>query len=94
MSKNRFFIYLTVMASVLLLLTSVTALAASVPRMTTDELKSHLGAADYLVLDVRSGSDWSGSTEKVSGAERVEPRDVNGWADNYDKGKTIVLYCA
>jgi len=93
MRKKRFLIYLTMMTGVFLFAASVAALAASVPRMTTDELKMHLGDTDYTILDVRAGRDWTGSTVKISGAERVEPAAVDLWADNYDKEKTFVLYC-
>jgi len=31
---------------------------------------------------------------KISGAERVDPGTVAQWVDNYDREKTIVLYCA
>ena len=94
MHNKRFLIRLTVMTSIFLFAASVAAMAASVPRMTADELKMHLGEADYQVLDVRAGGDWAGSTVKIAGAERVEPRAVDQWVDNYDKEKTIVLYCA
>lgn len=94
MRKNSFMIRLSFWTFFFLLSTSAIAMAVSVPRISTDELKAHLGEEGYLVLDVRTGSDWSGSTEKITGAERVEPRDVSLWADNYDKEKTVVLYCA
>ena len=94
MHKKRFLIYLTLLTSVFLFAASVAAMAASVPRMTADELKTHLGEADYQILDVRSGGDWSSSNVKIAGAERVEPRALGQWVDNYDKEKTIVLYCA
>jgi rhodanese-related sulfurtransferase len=94
MRNSRFLIHLTIMTSFFLLVASFNVLAASVTRMTTDELKTHLGEANYLVLDVRTGSDWSGSTEKVAGAERADPKNVNQWIDNYDREKTIVLYCS
>ena len=94
MSKKRFLVYLSIMTGVFLFSASFTALAASVPRMTVDELKMHLGDKDYQVLDVRAGRDWSGSTVKITGAERVEPGAVDQWAGNYDKEKTFVLYCA
>ena len=87
-------IRLTIMTSLFLFAASFAAMADSVPRMTVDELKVHLGEADYQVLDVRSGADWARSDVKVSGAERVEPRAVDQWVDNYDKEKMIVLYCA
>ena len=94
MHNNRFFIYLTLMASVFLFATCFAAMADSVPRMTVDELKEHLGEADYLVLDARSGGDWASSNVKVSGAERVDPGSVDQWVDNYNREKTVVLYCA
>jgi hypothetical protein len=94
MHSNRFLIYLTLMTSVFLFTASFAAMAASVPRMTADELKMHLGKADYQVLDVRAGSDWASSNVKIAGAERVDPGAVDQWLDNYDKEKTIVLYCA
>lgn len=94
MRNKRFLIYLTLMTGVFLFAVSFAAMAASVPRMSVDELKVHLGEADYLILDARSGGDWAGSTVKISGAERVEPGAVDQWVDNYDKEKTVVLYCA
>ena len=94
MHNKRFLIYLTLMTSVFLFAASVGAMAASVPRMTVGELNMHLGEADYQVLDVRAGGDWANSNVKIAGAERVEPRSVGQWVDNYDKEKTIVLYCA
>lgn len=93
MHDKRFLIRMTIMTSLFLFAASFAAMAGSVPRMTVDELKAHLGEADYLVLDARSGGDWAGSTLKIAGAERVEPRAVDQWVDNYDKEKTIVLYC-
>ena len=94
MHNKRFFIYLTLMASVFLFAACFAAMAASVPRMTVDELNEHLGESDYQILDARSGGDWANSEEKVSGAERVDPGSVDQWVENYDREKTIVLYCA
>ena len=94
MHNKRFLIYLTLMTSVFLFAASFAAMAASVARMTVDELKVHLGEADYLVLDARSGGDWANSNVKVFGAVRVDPGSVDQWVDNFDKEKTIVLYCA
>ncbi len=93
MRNKRFMIYLTIMTGVFLFSASVSVFAASVPRMSVDELKMHLGEADYTILDVRSGRDWTSAAVKISGAERVEPGAVDQWIGNYDKEKTIVLYC-
>ena len=94
MRKRRFMVQLTLMTAILLLAASLSALAATVPRMSTDELKSHLGEEGYLVLDVRANRDWANSQDIIAGAERVAPGSVNQWADNYDKNQTLVLYCA
>jgi rhodanese-related sulfurtransferase len=72
----------------------VSAFAADIETVDKDELKSMLGTADLVVLDVRAGRDWSSSEFKIKGAVREEPGDVEAWAGNYEKGKTIVLYCA
>ena len=94
MSNRPFTIHLILMTIFLLLVSSFSTLAAPVPRMASDELKPHIGTDDYLILDVRANRDWSGSTEKILGAERVDPGSVDQWAGNYAKERTIVLYCA
>lgn len=70
------------------------AYADSVPRMSTDELKSRLGDADLAVLDVRTDWDWNQSAEKIAGAEHVNPSAVEEWAGSYPKERTLVLYCS
>ncbi len=83
-------------ATILILLFGFTspAIGEDVGIMDKDELKSMLGTDDLVVLDVRAGRDWSSSEYKIQGAIRVDPGEVSSWAGNYDKGKTIVLYCA
>ncbi len=68
--------------------------AAEVKTMDRDGLKSMLSSPDLVVLDVRTGSDWSDSEFKIKGAVRVEPTKVDSWAEGYAKDKTYVLYCA
>ena len=93
--RNKHILLSTIfIATVLLLAMNLTVGAASVPLMSTDELKSRLGDADLVVLDVRAGRDWSGSNEKIAGSERVKTRGANQWVMNYPKDKEIVLYCA
>ncbi len=69
-------------------------LAADIPTIDKDELKGMIGSADLVVLDVRTGRDWSSSEFMIKGSSREEPSDIDSWAGNYDKEKTIVLYCA
>ena len=70
------------------------AAAKDVPRMTVDELKAQLTNPEVVIIDVRINGDWNGSTEKIMGAVREDPRDVKSWAKKYSKEKTLVLYCA
>jgi rhodanese-related sulfurtransferase len=75
---------------------SIGAIAAAqdVSRMDKDELKAMLDNPDLVIVDVRSGRDWSSSESKITGAVREEPRNAASWADKYQKDKTLVLYCA
>ncbi len=68
--------------------------SADAPRMTADELKALLKNPDLILLDVRTGSDWTDSDSKIQGAIREEPNQVKSWAQKYSKDKIIVLYCA
>jgi hypothetical protein len=65
-----------------------------VPLMTTDVLRSRLDKPDTIVLDVRSGSDWTSSNRKILGAVRSDPKEFGKWSNSYPKNDTIVLYCA
>ena len=64
------------------------------PRMTTEELKGMLGDPEVVVVDVRAGSSWTGSTTKIKGAVREDPKAVQSWFQKYPKDKTLVFYCS
>lgn len=68
--------------------------AQDVARMSKEELKAVLDSPEVVVLDVRSRGDYAISSIKITGAIREDPRLVQTWKANYDKAKTIVLYCA
>ena len=68
--------------------------AAAVARISKEDLKGKLGAADLIIIDVRTDRDWDSSDLKIRGAVRENPGIVDFWAENYPKDKTIVLYCA
>lgn len=78
----------------LLLLFPLQTLAANVKTMDRQGLKSLLNSPDLVVVDVRTGSDWSSSEFKIKGAVRVEPGEVTSWAGGLAKDKIYVLYCA
>ena len=65
-----------------------------VPLMTTYELRSRLDKPDTVILDVRTGSDWTSSDQKISGAVRSDPKEFSKWSNIYPKKDTIVIYCA
>ena len=69
-------------------------IAADVPTMSKDELKNHLGSDKVVILDVRSGKDWSSSEFMIQGAIRAAGSDIDTWSKNYSKEQTLVLYCA
>jgi len=73
---------------------STVSLAAEAPRMEKEQLKAQLGNPDVVVLDVRAFTDWLMTKEKIKGAVRENPRDVQDWSGKYPKDKIIVLYCA
>jgi hypothetical protein len=62
--------------------------------MTRQELKGMLGSPDVTVVDVRSINGWNRSDSKLPGAERQDPTDPTAWASEYQKDKTLLLYCA
>lgn len=74
-------------------LVATPALAGSVSKMNKDELKAQLGSENLVILDVRTGRDWSSSEFKIKDAVRVNGSDLSV-ADNYSKSNTFVLYCA
>lgn len=84
---------LVVLLTVGLLAISVVP-AADVGLMTKEKLKSNLSNDNIVILDVRTGRDWSSSEFKVKGAVRAEPGKIKTWSSTLDKGKTFVLYCA
>ena len=70
------------------------AQAADIPRVSIDELKSMIEDDSVVVLDVRSGRDWSSSEFKIQGAKHTDPSKISAWAGDLPKDKKLVLYCA
>lgn len=83
-----------VLLAFFLFATALPALAADVPSMSKEELKSRLDSPDLIILDVRSGRDWSSSEFKIQGAIRAPGEDLAVWSKHYSKNDTLVLYCA
>lgn len=91
MRAERFLrVLMAVLAAALVL--SAQAASEEVARKTTEELKGMLGQPNVVVLDVRTEYDWNSSGEKIKGAVRENPKEVESWAGRYPKDKTMVLY--
>jgi hypothetical protein len=73
---------------------AINAVAASVPRITKEQLRSMLDNPELIIVDVRTGKDWKASEYKIKGAVRVNPREVESWASQQSESKTFVFYCA
>jgi len=84
---------IAVIGFVLIMLASLVT-ASEADRMSQDALKLKLGGPDIVIVDVRSYTDWTLSSEKIKGALREDYRDFKGWAAKYPRDRTIVLYCA
>ena len=68
------------------------AFAADPPRISKEELQAMLGNTDLVIIDDRSGADWSASEFKIKGAVREDPGKVEAWMEKYLKDKTLVFY--
>ena len=67
--------------------------AADAPRISPTVLKALLGNPEVVVIDVRRGSDYDGSSTRIKGAVRESEKDIS-WSGKYGKDKLLVLYCA
>lgn len=73
---------------------ATSVMAGGVKTMDKDELKAMLDSPELVVLDVRTGKDWSSSEYKIKGAVRLMGKDVSKAMGEFGKESTIVLYCA
>lgn len=91
MWKRR--IILTGLTAMAVMIVSM-ASAADVSIMTKEKLKASLDNENVVILDVRTGRDWSSSEFKIKGAVRAEPGKISTWTSTLGKDKKLVLYCA
>lgn len=92
--KKRGLVVSVVLSLVLTGIWALMALAQDIPRMTKVELKGMMDKPDVIIIDVRANVDWLGSTLKIKGAVREDPRKVTSWAEKYSKEKILVFYCS
>jgi hypothetical protein len=94
MKKFRFPLIPVFSVLVIVGILATNSLAAGVPRITKEELKTLIGNSDVVIIDGRTPSHWNLSDSKIVGAVREDPYAVFLWAKKYAKDKTIVIYCA
>ena len=92
-SHNKIRFILTGLLAGLLIIAG-TAVAADVPTMTKEDLKTILSDTNLLIFDARRGGDWTASEFKIKGAVRAAPDEVESWAGNFSPDKKVVIYCA
>ncbi len=92
---SRIILMAIVMVGIATVATSATPGDVSkITMLSTNELKNMLNNPNLTIIDVRYEKDWGNSNMKIKGAIREDYMRVETWAENYPKGKFIVLYCA
>ena len=78
---------------VVLLLFSVPGCAQTAPqRITIAELNGFLANQQAVIVDVRDTGDWDKSDQKIKGAIRLNPRNLDPANLPIAKTATLVLY--
>jgi hypothetical protein len=94
MRKEQGQLLKVVIGLVLSLALVLPVLAADAPRIEKEKLKDMLGKLELILIDVRAGADWKAGTQKIKGALREDPGQVDTWMKKYPQDKTLVFYCA
>ena len=94
MRKNQNQFLIVAIGLILSMALVLPVLAADAPRIEKEKLKDLLGKPELILIDLRAGADWKASTQKIKGAVREDPDQVDTWMKKYPKDKTLVFYCA
>lgn len=94
MRSRHLWLTAALLAAGLLLTAGQAATAAEVARITGAELHSRLGERGLVILDARQPADWDAATEKIAGAQRVDPNQVAQWAGRYAHEQVLIVYCS
>jgi rhodanese-related sulfurtransferase len=85
---------LSVFLIFIVLTISSAVFSGEVKRIDKDELKAMLGNPDLVILDVRTGKDWSSSEFKIKDAVRLTDENMEAVIPKFSKDSTLVFYCA
>ena len=93
MTVNRYKHLITFAIFLLLSVSWLSSVAVGNELLVSKEnLKDRIDDPNTLIIDVRTGSDWTSSSRKIKGALRFDPDKFHSWARLMPKGKTIVFY--
>jgi hypothetical protein len=67
---------------------------SSAPRIALDKAKDMLGKSEVAFIDVRTKKDYKSSDERIPGSVWRDSALVKGWASQYPKSLTLIVYCA
>ena len=74
-------------------ISTIPGCAQTVPdRITAAELNAMIGERQAVIVDVRETRDWENSNQKIKGAIRLDPGNVNPANLPIAKNATLVLY--
>lgn len=92
---NRFLLAIFAAGLIVSFLPAAARAADSIPRMSIQELKEKIDKGDRIViLDVRSGEDYSRSEYKIPGAIRIPIDQLKKRHTELPAAAEIVTYCS
>ncbi|KPJ78384.1 MAG: hypothetical protein AMJ54_04000 [Deltaproteobacteria bacterium SG8_13] len=93
---NRFWtsrsLFAAFILSALLLVTAPGCAQTSLKRITVGELNAILADQQAVIVDVRDTRDWDSSDQKIKGAIRLDPRNLDPANLPIAKNAALVLY--
>ena len=97
LEKTEFVKPSIVTSLVFLLILGFTVISAGgdkkeVPGISVHIVKQMLQNSDVVIIDVRKHRNWWRSNKKILKAVRENPSNVDQWANQYPKDKSLIFY--
>lgn len=61
--------------------------------ISVSELQTELNRKTVLLLDVRREADYQADAQRLPGAERRDPAEIDAWIASLPQDRAVVLYC-
>lgn len=62
-------------------------------RVAVDEAKEKLDQGGVTILDVDDPGSYGRRADRIAGAVRIDPRDINSEYERLPKEETVLAYC-